>query len=106
MNRKDVTNKIIVALEKGVCPWRKTWSNFMHKNQFSGKYYQGINQVLLSLNETAIPFWGTERFRAPDTKRGKSITSRLLYHRKKIKEVNDETKIYDKFLVLRYYNMF
>jgi antirestriction protein ArdC len=59
MNRQDITNEIVKAMEKGVCPWRKTWSNFAHKNQFSGKFYHGINQLILSLNETAFPFWGT-----------------------------------------------
>jgi antirestriction protein ArdC len=59
MNRKDVTNKIITALEKGVCPWRQPWANIAHKNQFSGKFYHGINQILLSLSNDYVPYWAT-----------------------------------------------
>ncbi|MDR0609171.1 MAG: ArdC family protein [Planctomycetaceae bacterium] len=87
MNRQDITNEIIKAMEKGTCPWRKTWSNFAHKNQFSGKCYHGINQLLLSLNEEAFPYWGTfmqwKDAECPVRKGEKSITRRLLYRREK-----------------------
>ncbi|MDR0337662.1 MAG: ssDNA-binding domain-containing protein, partial [Planctomycetaceae bacterium] len=105
-----MTNEIIKALEKGVCPWRKTWSNFAHKNQFSGKCYHGINQLILSLDETAFPFWGTfmQWKGAECSVRKGEKASRVVFFTvvEKTDEENGETKIVDKFPVLRYYNIF
>ena len=27
MNRQDITNEIVKAMEKGVCPWKQSWGN-------------------------------------------------------------------------------
>lgn len=44
-----VTQRIIALLEKGVVPWKKTWSEVgLPQNLISRKYYRGINVLLLS----------------------------------------------------------
>jgi hypothetical protein len=53
MNRKDVTNKIIAELEKGVCPWKRSWAFIAHRNHFSGKCYRRMNQILLNCRDAA-----------------------------------------------------
>jgi antirestriction protein ArdC len=59
MNRKDVTNKMIAELEKGVCPWKCPWAFIAHRNHFTGKCYRGINQLLLNCRNAAPPYWRT-----------------------------------------------
>ncbi len=42
--------KIIEQLEKGTVPWRKPWAEAgLPKNLISGKYYRGINMMLLAM---------------------------------------------------------
>ena len=44
-----VTNRIVEQLEKGVLPWRKTWSSYgLAKNYTSGKTYRGINMGIFA----------------------------------------------------------
>ncbi|MEI7956549.1 MAG: zincin-like metallopeptidase domain-containing protein [Verrucomicrobiota bacterium] len=49
--RRQITERIIEAIEKGVPPWRKGWTTTggLHYNESSGKPYRGINQILLSI---------------------------------------------------------
>lgn len=48
-----VTNKIIEALEKGVSPWKQTWTTQgaggLPQNAITGRPYSGINVILLWL---------------------------------------------------------
>lgn len=51
--KKDVysiiTDKIIAKLEQGIIPWRTPWTKAgMPQNLISGKYYRGINVMLLA----------------------------------------------------------
>ena len=44
-----VTDRVIDQLEKGVLPWRKTWSSFgLARNYVSGKPYKGINMLMMN----------------------------------------------------------
>lgn len=56
-----VTNRIIEQLEKGVLPWRKTWSSYgLAKNYVSGKAYKGINMLLMNFfSPHSIPYYLT-----------------------------------------------
>ena len=56
-----VTNRIIEQLEKGVAPWRKTWSSYgLAKNYASGKAYKGINMLLMNFfSPHSIPYYLT-----------------------------------------------
>ena len=55
---QETTNKIIALLEKGVLPWRRTWSQFgLAKNYVSGKAYKGINMILMNNTVHNIPYF-------------------------------------------------
>lgn len=56
-----ITNRIIEELEKGVLPWRKTWSSYgLAKNYVSGKAYRGINMLLMNFfGHYSIPYYLT-----------------------------------------------
>ncbi len=49
--RRQITEQIVAAIEKGVPPWRKGWTTTggLHYNDHSGKPYRGINQILLAI---------------------------------------------------------
>lgn len=46
---QDITNRIIAALEKGTMPWVKPWVAGLPQNAVSGRYYNGINVLLLQI---------------------------------------------------------
>lgn len=54
-----VTNQIIEYLKQGKIPWTKSWKNGLPKNLISKKEYNGINLLLLSLNEFGSPYYLT-----------------------------------------------
>jgi len=61
-----ITDRIIEMLERGVIPWRRTWSKVSDpKNLNSGKEYRGINTFMLSAAGAAFgytsPYWITFR---------------------------------------------
>lgn len=56
----EVTNRIIAMIEKGVAPWRKTWSTYgLARNYVSGRPYTGINYLLMNNSGHAIPYFLT-----------------------------------------------
>ncbi len=61
-NYQDVTDRIIAALEDGVVPWRRAWDpalagqNSMPSNATTGRFYRGINVLMLALSPFA---WST-----------------------------------------------
>ncbi len=56
-----ITNRIIEQLEKGVLPWRKTWSSYgLAKNYVTRKTYKGINMLMMNLFPShSIPYYLT-----------------------------------------------
>ncbi len=56
----EVSNRIIAMIEKGVAPWRKTWSTFgLARNYVSGRLYTGINYILMNNTGHLIPYFAT-----------------------------------------------
>ena len=59
---QEVTDRIIAALENGVVPWRRPWDpvlsgrNTMPSNATTGRFYRGINILMLALSPFA---WST-----------------------------------------------
>lgn len=48
--RAIVTDKIISGLENGIIPWKRPWeANGMALSHSNGKYYRGLNQIILTL---------------------------------------------------------
>jgi antirestriction protein ArdC len=61
---QEVTDQIIAALEQGIIPWRRTWHQGacgIPMNCTTGRFYRGINQLLLSLAQ-AISFGDDPRW--------------------------------------------
>lgn len=58
-----VTDKMIEALEKGVCPWQKPWrtssSDILPSNYVSRKPYQGLNVFMLLCSGFSCPYFVT-----------------------------------------------
>jgi len=53
-----VTDKIIALLEKGVNPWKQTWTGYgLAKNYATGNPYRGINLLLMTNTEHPIPYF-------------------------------------------------
>ena len=55
-----VTGRIIAQLEKGVVPWRRTWSSNGPTSYQTNKEYQGINALILQ-DTYESPYWLTFR---------------------------------------------
>lgn len=59
---QDLTDRIVASLEAGVVPWRRTWDpaiagdNVMPSNATTGRFYRGINVLMLALSPFA---WST-----------------------------------------------
>jgi len=43
-----VLDKLLAKLEDGIIPWRMTWAQGLPCNGISGRFYSGINAMLLS----------------------------------------------------------
>lgn len=58
-----VTDIILAHLARGVVPWRCPWnrSTGRPRNFHSGREYQGVNVLLLGLQQFASPWWMTFR---------------------------------------------
>jgi len=55
---QEVTDKIMGLLEKGVAPWRQTWSSYgLARNYVTGKTYNGINKILMNNTSHPIPYF-------------------------------------------------
>lgn len=102
-----VTERIISLLERGVIPWKKPWKTNGKKNVgavnwFTGRAYNGVNQMLLG--------WGGEwaTFKQISDAGGKvkrGEKSQIVVFFMPYEKENDEGKI-EKIPVLRSYNVF
>ncbi len=55
---QETTDRIIALLEKGVLPWRRTWSQYgLARNYFTKNIYKGINAILMNNSEYPIPYF-------------------------------------------------
>ncbi|MHB1687919.1 MAG: ArdC-like ssDNA-binding domain-containing protein, partial [Ignavibacteriaceae bacterium] len=61
MNRSDlfdrITQQIKAKLEEGVLPWRKSWKSGLPMNFITKNAYQGINFLMLILNDYPSPYY-------------------------------------------------
>lgn len=56
----EVSNTIIAMIEKGVAPWRKTWSTYgLARNYGTNHIYTGINLILMNNTIHLIPYFLT-----------------------------------------------
>ncbi|MBL7814707.1 MAG: DUF1738 domain-containing protein [Saprospiraceae bacterium] len=115
-----ITDRIIAELEKGVTPWRKTWSSFgLARNYQSGKIYKGINMFVMNLlSPHSTPYYLTykqaQEMGGQVKKGAKSM--QVIYFNMVFKDGNDQTvskevaeSLGDNVKVmkfLKYYNVF
>jgi antirestriction protein ArdC len=96
--RANVTNKIVAALQSGAVPfWRQTWAKSAHSgaptSAVSGKPYQGINRILLSIQGHPSKWWATYngwKSLGGQVRRAERGTAAILYKPLTKTKVNDE----------------
>ena len=47
--KMELSEKIIKALKNGTAPWQKPWLDYRPVNAVTGKFYVGINSIILSV---------------------------------------------------------
>lgn len=101
-----VTNKIMEALQKGKIPWKKPWLEIAPQNYVTKREYNGINFLLLSLEEAPNPYYLTfNQAKQLGAKIKKGSKGHLVvYWGSYENEDEDEKKHYVPFM--RYYNVF
>ena len=86
---REVTERIVAELEKGVMPWKRPWSagslagtgSFLPRNAVNGRPYQGINTLLLLSRGYSDPRWCTfeaARQQGWQVKKGEKATQIVL----------------------------
>jgi antirestriction protein ArdC len=107
-----VTDRIVAALEKGVVPWRKTWSAVSGGSMFpvnykSKKAYRGINVMLLLSAGYSSQYWMT--FKQAGEMGGKVRTGEKgfpVVFWKFIEKEDKATGEKDRIPFLKYYTVF
>ena len=102
---QKVTDNIISKLESAGS-WQKLW-NVTPPMNLSGRYYHGVNFLLLSSDEYSIPVYGTFnqiRQNGGQVKRGEKAT--LIVFWSFITDADPETGKTEKKYFLKYYNVF
>lgn len=105
-----ITQKIIDELEKGICPWKKSWNplGLAPMNYESKRAYSGINQILLSGYDSPyfLTFNQIKKMGAK-LKKGSKSANVVYYnfYEKEIIDEFDEIQIEQK-VALKYYNVF
>lgn len=91
---REVTDKIIALIEKGVAPWRRTWSTYgLARNYATGHIYTGINLILMNNTPHPIPYFLT--YKQIQEKGGKirkgAKAEMVVYFNIYFKDGNDKT---------------
>jgi len=110
-----VTDQVIDLLEQGKIPWQKPWRGGaagMPKNAISKKPYRGVNVFLLAMIQEFkgydSPYWLTYKQAQElggNVKKGEKSTL-VIFWKPLEKENPDNPEKPDKYMVLRYYNVF
>ncbi len=119
---REVTDKIIALLEKGIAPWRQTWSSYGLARNYATKHqYTGINKILMNNTIYPIPYFiSFKQVKAQNGTIKKGAKAEQVYYfnvffkdsdgktideetAKQLKAVGKEVK---KLSVLRYFNVF
>lgn len=72
---REITDRILQALDEGTVPWRRTWIGCDGPlNGVTGKYYRGINVLLLGFTGASLPVYAGysqwRRLKTVDGERG------------------------------------
>ena len=105
---KQVTDKIIQALEKGVIPWKKLWISITPRN-INGRKYTGINRLLLGMTEYKYPYFLTMNqcnALGGRVKKGEKSNFVVFWKIMNSKITDDGKETVKHIPILRYYNLF
>ena len=58
---ETVTARILIQLDAGVVPWRKTWTTGLPKSLTTRKEYRGANILILGTASFSSRYWVTYR---------------------------------------------
>jgi antirestriction protein ArdC len=91
---QEMTNRIIAMIEKGVAPWRRTWSVYgLARNYVTGHIYTGINMILMNNTGHAVPYFMT--YNQIQEKGGRLFhgakANMVIYYMVYYKDINDMT---------------
>jgi len=98
-----VTNRILAELEKGVIPWRKTWSGSAPINYLTRKPYRGTNLFLLPHGGEDLTF---KQCQECGGKIKKSEKSHIIVFFKMIESTDEKTGERAEYPYLKYSNVF
>lgn len=115
-----VTEKILLALDRGIVPWRRPWktagTSNLHRNLVSGKAYRGGNQWVLmataAIEGYASPYWLTfKQAKALGGTVRKGEKSTMVYYWKITRFETDEVDshgrpVYKTIPLLKYFSVF
>ena len=101
---KEVTDRIIAELEKGIIPWEKPWiANGNCISHATGKAYSLLNQMLLGRPGEYVTFKQVQQ-EGGKVKKGEKASIVVFW--KWIEEKDPETEEVKQIPFLRYYNVF
>ena len=115
---REVTAKILTALERGVVPWRCPWGRYrgLPANLNSGREYRGANVMLLAMARRCVgydsPYWLTfkqAQERGGNVRKGEKgeLVVFWKWYDKGTGETRDDgTERKDRIPVLRHYTVF
>ena len=119
---QEVTDKIMGLLEKGVAPWRQTWSSYgLARNYVTGRAYNGINKILMNNTSHPIPFFlSFKQVKALNGKVRKGAKGEQVFYfsafykdsnnktisEEEAKQLKAEGNKFKKLTTLRYFNVF
>ena len=106
-----VTDKILASLEKGTIPWRKPWVSGLPCNLVSKAPYQGINLIILGMNDFKSRYWVTYKqaiSKGGNVRSGEKGTAIVFWSFPKARKLNKLTNEYETKTVpfLKYYTVF
>lgn len=106
-----INNQVISLLEKGVVPWKQSWTNSMPQNFVTKRPYNGWNFFWLEMEKMfkdyKTNYWMTFkqcRDKGGYIKKGEKATEVFFW--KPIEILNKETKKKEKSMILRNYYVF
>jgi antirestriction protein ArdC len=115
---REVTDKILTALQRGIIPWRCPWGRYrgLPANSTSGKEYRGANTILLAMARRCIgydsPYWLTFK-QAQESggnvrkgERGELVVFWKWYDKATGETRDDGTERKNRIPVLRHYTVF
>ena len=103
---KEVTDRIIAQMEKGIIPWRKPWvagGNAVAISHTTGKPYSLLNQMMLGRAGEYVTFRQCQQ-EGGRVKKGEKASMVVFW--KWIEEKEPDTEEVKQIPFLRYYNVF